>query len=152
MQTRNNYDKDVYNGDLGYITGIDLENQTLAVRIDDRPIEYEWSEADELALAYAVSVHKAQGSEYPAIVMPLLHAALPDAAAQLALHGHHARQKVGRAGRQHAARLAMAVKNNKPSERYSGLKERLVNGWQPDTLIVPRSSPDVSRFTIFFSA
>ena len=72
MQTRNNYDKDVYNGDMGYVTEIDLENQTLAVSIDDRPIEYEWSEADELALAYAVSVHKAQGSEYPVIVMPLL--------------------------------------------------------------------------------
>src|SRR5512136_766324 len=52
MQTRNNYDKDVYNGDLGYVTGIDLENQLLAVRIDDRPVEYEWGEADELALAY----------------------------------------------------------------------------------------------------
>jgi exodeoxyribonuclease V alpha subunit len=124
MQTRNNYDKDVYNGDLGYITGIDLENQTLAVRIDDRPIEYEWSEADELALAYAVSVHKAQGSEYPAIVLPLFtqhYLMLQRNLLYTAVT--RAKQLVVLAGTRRA--LAMAVKNNKPSERYSGLKERL---------------------------
>ncbi len=126
MQTRNNYDKDVYNGDLGYITGIDLENQTLAVRIDDRPVEYEWSEADELALAYTVSVHKAQGSEYPAIVLPLFtqhYLMLQRNLLYTAVT--RARQLVVLAGTRRA--LAMAVKNNKPSERYSGLKERLVN-------------------------
>jgi exodeoxyribonuclease V alpha subunit len=126
MQTRNNYDKDVYNGDLGYIMGIDLENQTLAVRIDDRPIEYEWSEADELALAYAVSVHKAQGSEYPAIVLPLFtqhYLMLQRNLLYTAVT--RAKQLVVLVGTRRA--LAMAVKNNKPSERYSGLKERLIN-------------------------
>jgi exodeoxyribonuclease V alpha subunit len=126
MQTRNNYDKDVYNGDLGYITEIDLENQTLAVRIDDRPIEYEWSEADELALAYAVSVHKAQGSEYPCIVLPLFtqhYLMLQRNLLYTAVT--RARQLVVLVGTRRA--LAMAVKNNKPSERYSGLKERLVS-------------------------
>jgi exodeoxyribonuclease V alpha subunit len=126
MQTRNNYDKDVYNGDLGYITGIDLENQTLAVRIDDRPIEYEWSEADELALAYAVSVHKAQGSEYPCIVLPLFtqhYLMLQRNLLYTAIT--RARQLVVLVGTRRA--LAMAVKNNKPGERYSGLKERLIN-------------------------
>ena len=124
MQTRNNYDKDVYNGDLGYITGIDLENQTLAIRIDDRPIEYEWSEADELTLAYAVSVHKAQGSEYPAIVLPLFtqhYLMLQRNLLYTAIT--RAKQLVVLVGTRRA--VAMAVKNNKPSERYSGLKERL---------------------------
>jgi len=127
MQTRNNYDKDAYNGDLGYITGIDLENQTLAVQIDDRPIEYEWSEADELALAYAVSVHKAQGSEYPAIVLPLFtqhYLMLQRNLLYTAIT--RAKQLVVLVGTRRA--LAMAVKNNKPSERYSGLKERLSKG------------------------
>ena len=127
MQTRNNYDKDAYNGDLGYITGIDLENQTLAVQIDDRPIEYEWSEADELALAYAVSVHKAQGSEYPAIVLPLFtqhYLMLQRNLLYTAIT--RAKQLVVLVGTRRA--LAMAVKNNRPSERYSGLKERLSKG------------------------
>jgi exodeoxyribonuclease V alpha subunit len=124
MQTRNNYDKDVFNGDMGYVTAIDLENQTLAVSIDDRPIEYEWSEADELALAYAVSVHKAQGSEYPVIVMPLLtqhYLMLQRNLLYTAIT--RARKLVVLVGSKRA--LGMAVHNNKPSERYSGLKERL---------------------------
>ena len=126
MQTRNNYDKDVYNGDLGYIMGIDLENQTLVVRIDDRPIEYEWSEADELVLAYAVSVHKAQGSEYPCIVLPLFTQHYLMLQRNLLYTGiTRAKQLVVLVGTRRA--LAMAVKNNKPSERYSGLKERLVS-------------------------
>ena len=124
MQTRNNYDKDVYNGDLGYVTGIDLENQTLGVQIDDRVVEYEWSEADELALAYAVSVHKAQGSEYPAIVMPLLTQHYLMLQRNLLYTGiTRARQLVVLVGSKRA--LGMAVHNNKPSERYSGLSARL---------------------------
>ena len=103
MQTRNNYDKDVYNGDLGYVTGIDLENQTLAVRIDDRPIEYEWSEADELALAYAVSVHKAQGSEYPVIVLPLFTQHYLMLQRNLLYTAITRARQVGRAGRQRRA-------------------------------------------------
>jgi exodeoxyribonuclease V alpha subunit len=72
MQIRNNYDKDVFNGDMGRITGIDLEEQVLTVRIDGRPVAYDFLELDELVHAYAVSVHKAQDSEYPAVVVPLL--------------------------------------------------------------------------------
>ncbi len=124
LQTRNNYDKDVYNGDLGYITAIDLENQTLAAQIDDRVVEYDWSEADELTLAYAVSVHKAQGSEYPAIVMPLLtqhYLMLQRNLLYTAVT--RARQLVVLVGSKRA--LAMAVKNNQPAQRYSGLAERL---------------------------
>jgi exodeoxyribonuclease V alpha subunit len=125
LQTRNNYDKDVYNGDLGYVTGIDLENQTLTISIDDRTIDYDWSEADELTLAYAVSVHKAQGSEYPAIVMPLLTQHYMLLQRNLLYTGiTRARRLVVLVGSKRA--LAMAVKNNQPSERFSGLKDRLI--------------------------
>ena len=71
MQIRNNYDKDVYNGDIGFITDIDTENQVVKVGIYDREIVYEYADLDELVLAYAVSIHKSQGSEYPVVVMPI---------------------------------------------------------------------------------
>jgi exodeoxyribonuclease V alpha subunit len=71
MQVRNNYDKEVYNGDLGWIVRVDREEQQLWVRFDQDEVVYNWSELDELSLAYAISVHKSQGSEYPAVVLPL---------------------------------------------------------------------------------
>ncbi len=72
IQTRNNYDKDVFNGDIGRIYSFDMTNQIMTVRMDERLIKYDWSEADELAHAYCISVHRAQGSEYPCIVMPVV--------------------------------------------------------------------------------
>ncbi|MFO7715511.1 ATP-dependent RecD-like DNA helicase [Desulfosarcina sp.] len=72
MQIRNNYDKDVFNGDIGRITAITADLQQLIVDFDDRAVVYEFSDLDEIVLAYAVSVHKAQGSEYPAVVMPVM--------------------------------------------------------------------------------
>ena len=72
MQIRNNYDKDVYNGDIGRIVKIDREEQEVAVNFDGKFVGYDFSELDELVLAYATSVHKAQGSEYPAVVIPIL--------------------------------------------------------------------------------
>ena len=71
MQIRNNYEKEVYNGDIGWISQVDLEEQTLTVRYEEGERAYDFSELDELALAYAISVHKSQGSEYPAVVLPL---------------------------------------------------------------------------------
>ena len=71
MQMRNNYNKKVMNGDLGRIQGIDLEEQQLLVTFDEKDVVYEFSELDELVLAYATSVHKYQGSECPCIVMPI---------------------------------------------------------------------------------
>ncbi len=70
MQIRNNYDKDVFNGDIGFISRIDLEEKTLRVTFDGRDVPYEILELDELVLAYATTIHKAQGSEYPIVVMP----------------------------------------------------------------------------------
>ena len=72
MQTVNNYDKSVYNGDIGRVTDIDVIKQTLTVSIDGAPVVYDFLEADELIHAYAVSVHKSQGSEYPCVVMPVV--------------------------------------------------------------------------------
>ena len=69
MQVRNNYDRDVFNGDIGHVQGI--EGDILRVRFQDRVLEYEFSELDELVLAYAMSVHKSQGAEFRAVVMPL---------------------------------------------------------------------------------
>ena len=72
MQIRNNYDKDVFNGDSGYIREVDTEDRTLTVDFDGKTVEYDVTELDELTLAYATTIHKAQGSEYPIVVMPLL--------------------------------------------------------------------------------
>jgi exodeoxyribonuclease V alpha subunit len=72
MQTDNDYDKDVFNGDLGYVAQIDMDAQELAIEFDGRAVEYQFGELDEVALAYAVSIHKSQGSEYPAVVIPMM--------------------------------------------------------------------------------
>ncbi len=71
MQITNNYNKEVFNGDIGWISGIDQENRELTVDFDGRPIPYVSSELDEIVLAYAISVHKSQGSEYPAVILPV---------------------------------------------------------------------------------
>ena len=71
MQIKNNYDKDVFNGDIGRIKRINTEEQYVTIIFDDRHIDYEYSELDEIVLAYAVSVHKSQGSEYPAVIIPI---------------------------------------------------------------------------------
>ena len=72
MQIRNNYEKEVFNGDVGKILTVDLENRELSVLFDGRTVTYDASELDELTLAYATTIHKAQGSEYPVVVMPLM--------------------------------------------------------------------------------
>ena len=72
MQIRNNYDKEGFNGDIGLVQSVNMEDRTLEVLFDDRPVQYDVSELDELVLAYAATIHKAQGSEYPIVVMPVL--------------------------------------------------------------------------------
>jgi exodeoxyribonuclease V alpha subunit len=71
MQIENDYDKDVYNGDLGIVSRIDMEEGALTVDFDSREVIYGFTELDELVLAYATTIHKSQGSEYPAVVIPL---------------------------------------------------------------------------------
>ena len=72
MQLRNNYDKDVYNGDVGFVQSVEPAERTLVVLFDGRPVEYRAADLDELTLAYATTIHKSQGSEYPAVIV-LLH-------------------------------------------------------------------------------
>lgn len=126
MQTKNNYDLEVFNGDIGYVRGIDFDDSLIEVSIDRRIITYDFSMAEELLHAYCISTHRSQGSEYPVVVMPiltqhymmlqrnLLYTAITRAKAIVVLVG--TRQAV-----------SMAVKNNKVSERYTGLWGRLVN-------------------------
>ncbi|MBA2728873.1 MAG: ATP-dependent RecD-like DNA helicase [Parachlamydiaceae bacterium] len=124
MQLRNNYKKDVFNGDIGKIAEINLVDQQLVIIFDDRPIEYEFSELDEITLAYAVSVHKYQGSECPCIVMPvhtthfkMLHRNLLYTAVT------RGKKLVVLVGSSKA--LFIAVKNDEVKKRYSGLQQAL---------------------------
>ena len=71
MQIKNNYEKEVFNGDLGRIVRIDPESQKVIIDFDGRRVPYDYADLDEVVLAYAVSIHKSQGSEYPAVVIPL---------------------------------------------------------------------------------
>lgn len=124
LQTRNNYAKEVFNGDLGRIISIDLEEQTLAVGIDGRRIDYEFSELDELVHAFALSVHKAQGSEYRAVVIPILTQHYMLLQRNLLYTGvTRARELVVLVGTKKA--IAIAVHNNKIAQRNSRLAERL---------------------------
>jgi exodeoxyribonuclease V alpha subunit len=124
MQIRNDYDKDVYNGDMGRITAMDPIDQVLTVRMDDQDVAYEFSELDELIHAYAVSVHKSQGSEYRTVVTPvlsqhyvmlqrnLLYTAVTRATELVVLVG--TRRAIG-----------IAVRNNQIMERHTALDRRL---------------------------
>jgi len=124
MQTRNNYDKEVYNGDIGRVMGLDLENQIMVVRIDDRPVPYDFSDLDELVHAYAVSVHKSQGSEYPAVVMPVLTQHYLLLQRNLLYTGMTRAEKlVVMVGTRKA--IAIAVRNNKIAHRHTALDVRL---------------------------
>jgi exodeoxyribonuclease V alpha subunit len=128
MQIRNNYDKMVFNGDIGRVVKADPEEQEVVVAFDEsdglRRVKYEQHELDELVLSYAISVHKSQGSEYPVVVMPittqhyvmlqrnLLYTAITRAKRMVVLVGT-------------PKALAIAVKNDTQDMRYSGLNERL---------------------------
>jgi exodeoxyribonuclease V alpha subunit len=124
MQIRNNYDKDVYNGDIGRIVKIDREEQEIHVDIDGRIIGYDFSELDELVLAYACSVHKSQGSEYPCVVMPVLTQHYLLLQRNLLYTGiTRGKRLVVLVGTKRA--VSIAVRNNRPQLRYTLLKERL---------------------------
>jgi exodeoxyribonuclease V alpha subunit len=124
MQIRNNYEKDVYNGDIGRIILADLEDKSLTVHFDERNVPYVWEELDELAPAYAISVHKSQGSEYPAVVLPLLVQHYVLLQRNLLYTGiTRGKQLVVLVGESKA--FAMAVRNNKTVKRCTWLDRRL---------------------------
>ena len=124
MQVRNNYDKDVFNGDIGRITSIDREEQVVTVSFDGVPVPYESSELDEIVHAYAISVHKSQGSEYPAVVVPILpqhYLLLQRNLIYTAVT--RARELAVMVGSKKA--LAMGVKNDRTTERYTYLAHKI---------------------------
>jgi exodeoxyribonuclease V alpha subunit len=124
MQIRNNYDKEVFNGDMGRIVALDPVNQVLLVRMDERDVEYEFSELDELVHAYAVSVHKSQGSEYRAVVVPVLSQHYIMLQRNLLYTAvTRARELVVLVGTRQA--IAIAVRNNKIMDRHTALDARL---------------------------
>ena len=124
MHLKNNYQKEVFNGDIGTISSIDRKKEMLSVDYYGRTVDYDFSEMDEIALAYAISVHKSQGSEYPAIIVPivtqhfvmlqrnLLYTAITRATKLVILIGT-------------PKALAIALKNNKPRLRLSSLAVQL---------------------------
>lgn len=128
MQIRNNYQKDIYNGDIGKITQIDPEDKTLEIQFvdenGDRFLKYEEDELDELTLAYATSVHKSQGSEYPVVVMPITTQHYMLLQRNLLYTGvTRAKKLVVLVGTKKA--LYLCLKNNKTAKRYSLLAKRL---------------------------
>lgn len=124
MQTQNNYEKEVYNGDIGSIAAIDLVDHTLTVDFEHRLVSYDWIEADQLVLAYAVSVHKAQGCEFPAVVIPLVTAHYMLLQRNLLYTAVTRAQKLCVLVGSRKA-IAMAVKNDRLSHRYTALDWRL---------------------------
>jgi exodeoxyribonuclease V alpha subunit len=125
MQLRNNYDKGVFNGDLGRIAAIDREEGSIQVDFYDKRVEYEADEIDEISLAYATSIHKSQGSEYPAVIIPLhtshylmLHRSILYTAVT------RGKKLVVLVGSRRA--LAMAIRNVRLEKRNTGLKEKLI--------------------------
>ncbi len=124
MQVANQYEKDVYNGDIGFLFSIDPVEHTLVVDFDGRTVTYDWNEADQLTLAYAISVHKAQGSEYPAVVLPLVTQHYMMLQRNLIYTAvTRARKLCVLVGQRKA--LGIALHNNRVSHRHSGLGWRL---------------------------
>lgn len=127
MQLRNNYSKEVFNGDIGLICRIDAIQQQLSVMMDEKEVSYEFSELDELVLAYAVSIHKYQGSECPCIVMPVHTAHFKLLSKNLIYTGvTRGKKLVVVVGTKKA--LAIGVKNEDVEKRYTGLQAVLTGG------------------------
>src|SRR3954464_13178982 len=124
MQVTNDYERDVYNGDLGMVSAIDPEAGELVVNFEGRDVVYGFGELDELVLAYATTIHKSQGSEYPAVVIPLTTQHYAMLARNLLYTGvTRGKQLVVLVGQRRA--LAIAVKNGSARRRWSKLGEWL---------------------------
>ena len=120
IQTENDYDKDVFNGDIGTIEHIDTAEHEVTIRFDERSVKYDFGELDEVSLAYAVTIHKSQGSEFPAVVIPVATQHYMLLQRNLIYTGiTRGKNLVVLIGQKKA--LAIAVHNDRPQRRYSGL-------------------------------
>lgn len=127
MQIRNDYDKEVFNGDIGIITRVDMEERELTVRFDDRDVVYDVTELEELSLAYAVTIHKSQGSEYPIVVMPFTMSHFVMLQRNLLYTGvTRAKKILVLVGEKRA--VYYAIKNETTTCRNTGLAQRLKPG------------------------
>jgi exodeoxyribonuclease V alpha subunit len=132
MQIENDYDRDVYNGDLGIVSSIDMEDAELVADFDGRKVTYGFGELDELVLAYATTIHKSQGSEYPAVVIPLTAQHYPMLQRNLVYTGvTRGKGLVVLIGQRKA--LAIAVKGTRKRRRWSKLREWLIGSNTPST-------------------
>src|SRR5438046_4328975 len=124
MQIENDYDREVYNGDLGIVSRIDMEEGEITVAFEGREVVYGFGELDELVLAYATTIHKSQGSEYPAVVIPLVTQHYMMLARNLLYTGvTRGKRLVVLVGQRKA--LAIAVRNQGSRRRWSKLGEHL---------------------------
>ncbi len=124
LQTVNNYDKEVFNGDIGTISSVDMEESELLIDFDGRDVKYDFNELDEVSLAYAASIHKSQGSEYAAVVIPLASQHYMMLERNLLYTGVTRGKKLVVIVGQPKA-LAMAVKNKRSTRRVTALAYRL---------------------------
>jgi exodeoxyribonuclease V alpha subunit len=125
VQVENDYDKEVYNGDLGVVSRIDMEESELSVDFDGRELIYGFTELDELVLAYATTIHKSQGSEYPAVVIPMTTQHYAMLQRNLVYTGvTRGKRLVVLVGQRKA--LAIAVKGGGTRRRWSELREWLI--------------------------
>jgi exodeoxyribonuclease V alpha subunit len=137
MQVENDYDKDVYNGDLGVVSRIDMEEGELSVNFDGREVVYGFGELDELVLAYATTIHKSQGSEYPAVVIPLTTQHCPMLERNLVHTGvTRGKRLVVLVGQRKA--LVIAVKGARARRRWSKLREWLIGDERPSAAALMR--------------
>ena len=127
MQIENDYDKEVYNGDIGYVEGVDANEGELTASFDGRSVSYLFGELDTLVLAYAATIHKSQGSEYPAVVIPMLMQHYVMLQRNLLYTGiTRGKRLVVLVGQRKA--VAIAVKNVSGRRRWSKLNEWLIGG------------------------
>jgi exodeoxyribonuclease V alpha subunit len=124
MQTQNNYEKEVFNGDIGFVSRIDLEEEVMTITFEGRRVDYAWEEMDHLTLAYATTIHKSQGSEFPAVVIPVVrahHRMLQRNLLYTAVT--RAKQLVVLVGQREA--IGIAVRNAVGSRRWTRLRQAM---------------------------
>ena len=132
MQTENDYDKNVFNGDLGFVTRIDPQESEIVIEFDGREVTYDYGELDRVALAYATTIHKSQGSEYPAVVIPLTTQHYPMLRRNLVYTGvTRGKRLVVVVGQRKA--MAIAVKGATSKRRWSKLRDWLASAMREGT-------------------